>query len=146
MQAAQNLSAKQARFVAEYLVDGNGAAAAVRAGYAPGSAKVAASRMLTKDNPVRRAIQARQDADSVRLGVSRDQVIAQFLAAYEMAKLNSIPSVMVSATVALSKLLGLYMPERLDVAVSAAGQGAMKRLEAMTDAELVELLEAGRAT
>ena len=146
MSQTQNLSAKQARFVAEYLVDGNGAAAAVRAGYAPGSAKVAASRMLTKDNHVRRAIQARQDVDSVRLGVSRDQVIAQFLAAYEMAKLNSIPSVMVSATVALSKLLGLYMPERLDVAVSAAGQGAMKRLEAMTDAELVELLEAGRAT
>jgi phage terminase small subunit len=43
------LTAKQTRFIDEFLVDSNGAAAAVRAGYAPGSAKVAASRMLTKD-------------------------------------------------------------------------------------------------
>jgi len=44
------LSAKQSRFIGEYLVDANGAAAALRAGYATGSAKVAAIRMLTKDN------------------------------------------------------------------------------------------------
>ena len=41
-------SAKQARFVREYAVDCNGAAAAVRAGYSPRSAKVTASRLLRK--------------------------------------------------------------------------------------------------
>ena len=41
---------KQSRFVREYAVDCNGAAAAVRAGYSPRSAKVTASRLLTKAN------------------------------------------------------------------------------------------------
>jgi len=36
------------------------------------------------------------------------------------------------------------MPERLDVAVSAAGQGTMKRLTLMSDAELAALIESGR--
>jgi len=43
-------SAKQARFVREYAVDCNGAAAAVRAGYSPRSAKVTASRLLTRQS------------------------------------------------------------------------------------------------
>jgi phage terminase small subunit len=42
------LTPKEARFVAEYPIDLNGAAAAVRAGYAPKSAKVTASRLLKK--------------------------------------------------------------------------------------------------
>ena len=41
--------AKQSRFVREYAVDCNGAAAAVRAGYSPRSAKVTASRLLTNE-------------------------------------------------------------------------------------------------
>jgi phage terminase small subunit len=39
MPSSAKLTAKQARFVAEYLVDGNGAGAAVRAGYGAGGAK-----------------------------------------------------------------------------------------------------------
>lgn len=42
------LTPKERRFVAEYPIDLNGAAAAVRAGYAKGSAKVTASRLLKK--------------------------------------------------------------------------------------------------
>ena len=42
------LSAKQNRFVEEYLLDGNGAAAAVRAGYSVKSARAIASENLTK--------------------------------------------------------------------------------------------------
>lgn len=42
------LTAKEQRFVAEYLVDFVGSDAAKRAGYAPNSAKVTASRLLTK--------------------------------------------------------------------------------------------------
>lgn len=42
------LTQKEQRFVAEYPIDLNGAAAAVRAGYAPKSAKVTASRLLKK--------------------------------------------------------------------------------------------------
>lgn len=53
------LTAREAAFVREYLSDPinrNGTQAAIRAGYAEGSAKVAASRLLTRDN-VRAAIE-----------------------------------------------------------------------------------------
>jgi phage terminase small subunit len=115
------LSHKQGRFVDEYLVDCNGAAAAVRAGYAPGSAKVAASRLLTSDNPVRLAIQGRQEADAVRLGVTREGVIQRFLEAFELAKLNAEPAVMVAAARELGRLLGFYAPARVEVVVDGEG-------------------------
>ena len=50
MAPSLNIRSKQSRFVREYAVDCNGAAAAVRAGYSPRSAKVTASRLLTKAN------------------------------------------------------------------------------------------------
>lgn len=40
------LGTRQARFAAEYAVDGNGKQAAIRAGYSPRSAEVTASRLL----------------------------------------------------------------------------------------------------
>jgi len=44
------ITGKLALFVAEYQKDHNGAQAAIRAGYAPGSAKVTASRFLSRAN------------------------------------------------------------------------------------------------
>lgn len=46
MAKAHTLTDQQERFCREYLVDRNGAQAAIRAGYAEGSAKVAASKLL----------------------------------------------------------------------------------------------------
>jgi len=48
--ATTPLTPKEEQFCAEYLVDRNGAQAAIRAGYAKKSAKVTASRLLTKAN------------------------------------------------------------------------------------------------
>ena len=44
------MNPKRQRFCEEYAIDLNGAQAATRAGYAPGSAKVTASRLLTDAN------------------------------------------------------------------------------------------------
>jgi len=137
------LTTKQARFIDEYLVDSNGAAAAVRAGYAPGSAKVAASRMLAKDNPVRRAIQARQDADSQRLGVGRDFVIKGIRAAIDQARLQSNPSAMIAGYSLLAKMFGMLAPPTQTVRISGAGQGVLGRLELLSDDELAAMLNAG---
>ena len=46
-QATALITPKQARFVAEYLVDLNGKQAAIRAGYSPQTAQAQASRLLT---------------------------------------------------------------------------------------------------
>ena len=45
-----SLSPKQSRFIDEYLIDLNGAQAAIRAGYSPRCAKEQASRLLTYAN------------------------------------------------------------------------------------------------
>lgn len=137
------LSPKQTRFVDEFLVDCNGAAAAVRAGYAPGSAKVAASRLLTSDNPCRRAIQARQEADSSRLGVTRENVLQKLLDAFEIARVQGEPATMVSAARELGKLLGFYAPTRVEASLDVKELAARGQFERMTDAQLYEVIERG---
>lgn len=137
------LSHKQARFVDEYLIDCNGAAAAVRAGYAPGSAKVAASRLLTSDNPCRRAIQTRQEVDAARLRVTRDSVIASLLEAFDMAKKQGEPATMVSAARELGKLMGFYAPVRVEATVDVGALAVRDAYERMTDAQLLEVIGPG---
>ncbi len=56
------------RFAREYVIDLNGEQAAIRAGYAPKSAKVTASRLLTKANVKARIAElAKQHADKLDL-------------------------------------------------------------------------------
>ena len=45
-----DLTPRQAAFVREYLLDGNGTQAAIRAGYSKNTANEQASRLLTKNN------------------------------------------------------------------------------------------------
>jgi phage terminase small subunit len=64
----RKLTARQRRFVTEYLIDLNGAQAALRAGYSPLAAKVAASQNLTKPNvqaALAEAIKTREQAAEV---------------------------------------------------------------------------------
>jgi phage terminase small subunit len=67
---------KREAFVQQYLIDLNGSAAAIRAGYAPSGAKTQAHRLLTDDN-----LQARvrwlKSQRSERLGISADSVVAE---------------------------------------------------------------------
>ena len=142
MPTATTLTARQARFVQEYLVDGNGAGAAVRAGYSEKTARTIACELLTKPD-LRVVIRERQAELSVGLKITREGVTRGFLEAYDMAKSDRNPAVMVSAMASLAKLLGYYAVETKRVEVSAAGESTMKRLETMTDAELVGIIEAG---
>jgi phage terminase small subunit len=64
------------RFAREYVIDLNGEQAAIRAGYAPKSAKVTASRLLTKANiKARIAELAKQHAD--KLNLKAEQVLRE---------------------------------------------------------------------
>ena len=82
----QPLTQKQQRFVAEYMVDGNGSRAAIAAGYGHAGARVRAHR-LTRDNvAVQAEIRARQGVDSQRLQMERQDVIAGLLEAIAQAR------------------------------------------------------------
>ena len=101
------LSLKRIRFVQEYLVDQNGSAAAVRAGYGPRSAKVTASRLLTNAN-VRAAIDARQAELADELRLSRDGVVRRLVDAIAVARGQNDARAMVAGWSAIAKLCGFY--------------------------------------
>ena len=70
------LTPQQERFVAEYLIDLNGKQAAIRAGYAPRSAEVQASRLLSIAK-VREAVAAAQAKRSERVEITADRVLRE---------------------------------------------------------------------
>ncbi|MDD5304315.1 MAG: terminase small subunit [Elusimicrobia bacterium] len=69
---------KRRRFAQEYLIDHNGAQAAIRAGYAPGSARVTASRLLTDANVAAWIAEGERKA-TARVEVTADVVLGELL-------------------------------------------------------------------
>lgn len=80
------LTAKQARFVDEYLIDLNATQAAIRAGYSQHTAGKIGAQLLGKTG-VRAALRARQAVLREKVGVRQEQVIAE-LAAIAFANIN----------------------------------------------------------
>ena len=133
------MTAKQARFIDEYLVDANGTQAAIRAGYGAAGARVAAHRLLT-NVAISSAIEARQRVDATRLSVDRDRVLAGLLEAVEMAREQRNPAGMVAGLREIGKLMGFYT-DRVKVDVGVTDQQERRRMEAMTDAELLAMVQ-----
>ena len=139
MTAHTLMTAKQARFIDEYLVDANGTQAAIRAGYGAAGARVAAHRLLT-NVAISSAIEARQRVDATRLSVDRDRVLAGLLEAVEMAREQRNPAGMVAGLREIGKLMGFYT-DRVKVDVGVTDQQERRRMEAMTDAELLAMVQ-----
>ena len=70
------LTAKQRRFVEEYLLDANATQAAIRAGYSESNARQQGHRLLTKAN-VADAIEKAQAERAERVQVTADEVLAE---------------------------------------------------------------------
>ena len=139
MTANTLMTAKQARFVDEYLVDANGTQAAIRAGYGAAGARVAAHRLLT-NVAISSAIEARQRVDATRLSVDRNRVLTGLLEAVEMAREQRNPAGMVAGLREIGKLMGFYT-DRVKVDVGVTDQQERRRMEAMTDAELLAMVQ-----
>lgn len=129
------LNPKQKRFVDEYLVDLNGAAAAVRAGYSPGCAKVTASRLLTRAN-VREALRERGEAIAEEFRMSRRRAVGGLLGAVDLARDRQDPAAMIAAWREIGRMCGYYATEREPAEVPVSTKGIRARLRAMSDEEL----------
>ena len=70
------MTEKQERFIEEFLVDLNGAAAARRAGYSEKSAAHTASGLLAQPE-IRQAVDAAKAARSERTGIRQEQVLRE---------------------------------------------------------------------
>lgn len=69
---------RQNRFVQEYIIDLNGAQAAIRAGYSPKTAREQASRLLSNVN-IQEKIADAQSARNERLEVDQDYVLNRLI-------------------------------------------------------------------
>lgn len=79
------LTAKQQRFVEEYLVDLNATQAAIRAGYSKNGAEVQGHRLLTNAN-VRASVDEARAKVSKRIEVDQDYVLETILGTVERCK------------------------------------------------------------
>ena len=73
----RRLTARQRKFVREYMVDANGRQAAIRAGYSKRSAAQTAYRMLRRSPGVTQAVAEAQAARDERLSVTADRVMME---------------------------------------------------------------------
>lgn len=76
------VDARRENFCREYIIDYNGAQAAIRAGYSPKSAKQTASRLLTDADLLSR-VRELQSEQVRRLAVTADSVVLRLLEVYE---------------------------------------------------------------
>lgn len=140
----RTLTAKQSWFVNEYMVDMNGAAAALRCGYSKKTSRAIAYELLTKPN-IQAALQARQAVMSKVLKINRQGIIKGLLEAADMGRDQQNPGAMVGALREISKLLGFYAPEVKKVELTAPQNGTYRNLVSWTDAELLDAIAAGKA-
>lgn len=74
---ADELTPKQQRFVAEYLIDLNATQAAIRAGYSEKTAKSIGQENLTKPD-IKAAIDAAQQTIADKLGITVERVLTEY--------------------------------------------------------------------
>jgi phage terminase small subunit len=138
-----SLTPKQARFVEEYLIDCNGTAAAIRAGYARVGAHVTASRLL-RNTKVDEAIRAGQAETRGMLKMDRQRVVAELLRAVHLAQEQANPAAMVNGLREVARLGGYYPDQLVAVAApSVATKALEERLSRMSDEQLEAIITAG---
>jgi phage terminase small subunit len=136
------LTAKQAKFVDEYLVDGNGTRAARAVGFGHAGAHVTASRLL-RNPKVQEALQARQTADATRLCLRREDALQGLLEAVATAREQRDPAAMISGWREIGRMLGFYEPDRAEIVIGTADESRlMANINAMSDADLSALIAA----
>jgi len=108
---AKKLTAKQAAFVEEYLVDLNATAAAIRAGYSAKSARKVGSNLLTLPH-VQAAIEEAMAERRERVEVTQDYVLARLKAEAELKGKGASHVGRIRALELLGKHLGMFTEKR----------------------------------
>ena len=110
------LTPKQAKFVREYLIDGNGTRAAIRAGYSEHSADVTGCKLL-RNAKVAAEVEKGQQRHAKRCDITIDSLTAELVADRTLARNLEQPSPAITATMAIAKLHGLDI-NKIETAVS----------------------------
>ena len=109
------LTAKQQRFIEEYLIDLNATQAAIRAGYSEKTAYAIGEENLRK--PVIKAeIERLQAETSNKLQVTKEGLINDLLTIKELCLTNArVTHNSIKAIEVISKMLGFESPKKVDI-------------------------------
>ena len=132
------LTAKQQRFVDEYLIDLNATQAAIRAGYSEKTARSVGSENLTKPD-VADAIAQRQQRIAKRAEVTVESLAIELEEARGIALKERQSSAAVSATMGKAKLFGLGVEKRHLTGTVQVVTITAKHLDGLNDDELAAL-------
>jgi phage terminase small subunit len=105
------MNARQFRFVQEYRIDRNGAAAAGRAVYSPQTARQIAHEFLTKPD-IAAAVRHGEAEIAAKAQATRDDVIVGLPAAIEQAWVSADPAAQIRGWAEIGRLCGYYAQER----------------------------------
>lgn len=106
------LTAKQIRFVDEYMIDSNAKQAAIRAGYSPRSAEFQGSKLLA-DSKVSQEINKRKQELAEKNAITVQTLVDDLIYIKDKNKDNFAPAA-ISAIKEIGKLLNLYPAEKHD--------------------------------
>jgi hypothetical protein len=111
----EKLSDKQVRFIEEYLIDGNGTQAAIRAGYSEKTANEQAARMLAKVN-IQYELKKRQEELSLKLTKTRDDIIDDLINVINTFLLDgrNTPNALKAIEI-LNKMTGWNSPDKTEI-------------------------------
>ena len=98
--------------------------------------------MLTRAN-VQAALTVREKEAQQALAVTRETVIHELQEAIEIARAQGNPAAMIAGWREIAKICGFYAPEQRKVEMSVTDAGEIRRLERMSDAELLSLARGG---
>ncbi len=134
------LSARHQVFCDQYVLSNNGARSAIAAGYSERSARITASKLLTNPN-IQGALRARKQVLESELQVTRQRVLDGLQEAVDLARVQGNPVALVSAWREIAKICGYYAPERKHIELSAGSEALVAKYQALSDAELLMLVE-----
>lgn len=96
----------------------------------------------TLSNPaIKEALAARQRVFQAELGVTKQGVVNGLLSAIQMGREQQNPAAMIAGFVQIAKLCGFYEPEKVNLTLSAGGEQLSTKFAAMTDGELIAIIE-----
>ncbi len=139
------LTERQKLFCQMYVGPGRhcAALAARLAGYAPGCSHVTGCQLLKKPK-IAATVRGLEAVLARKIGVSRQAVIAQLVAASEMAKELKEPAAMISAFKNVAQICGYYRQEEVRPAKLTGDQvAAQANFAMMSDAQLLALIASG---
>lgn len=134
------LTDMQRAFVENVLSGMPQGAAARAAGYAEDSASVTAAKLI-KNPRVTNALQVLHRKHEKASQMTRKRVMDGMLEAIEMAKMQADSGVMVAGWREVGRMCGYYAAEKKVIDINITAKRAVDKLEALSDAELLEMIE-----